>query len=190
MALRLVIGLGNPGPDYERTRHNIGFRLVDRLVDEADVFWKDFKGLGVIAKWGDIWIGKPMTFMNESGQFVRSFSAYHDIPPGEMLIVYDELALPLGKVRLRMKGSAGGQKGMLSTLQHLGTDEVPRLRLGIGPQPERMDAAEFVLGRFKSSEEKELEAGLSRAVDATASVRDEGLEIAMNRYNPSPNGPA
>lgn len=185
MALKLVVGLGNPGPEYERTRHNVGFRLADRLVGEADSFWKDFKGLGVAAKWGDVWVGKPMTYMNESGQFVRAFAGYHNVPVSEMLVVYDELALPLGKLRLRKKGSAGGQKGMLSILRHLGTEEVPRLRLGIGPQPERMDSADFVLSRFKPAEEKDLEAALALAEEAVRLVRDEGLDAAMNRYNPA-----
>ncbi len=185
MALRLVVGLGNPGPEYERTRHNIGFRLADRLVGEADACWKDFKGLGVAARWGDAWVIKPMTFMNESGRFVRAFADYHQVPASEILVVYDEIALPLGKVRLRTKGSAGGQKGMLSILRHLGTDEVPRLRLGIGPQPERMDAADFVLAKFKPAEADALESTLSLAADAAAAVRSDGLDAAMNRYNPA-----
>jgi PTH1 family peptidyl-tRNA hydrolase len=186
VALRLVVGLGNPGSEYERTRHNVGFRLVDRLVGEADPFWKDFKGLGVAAKWGDVWVAKPMTFMNESGQFVRAFAGYHNIPVSEMLVVYDELALPLGKVRLRKKGSSGGQKGMKSIIAHMGTEEVPRLRLGVGPQPERMDSADFVLSRFKPSEEKDLEEGLSRAAEAVRLARDESVEAAMNLFNPAP----
>ncbi len=185
MALKLVVGLGNPGPEYERTRHNVGFRLADRLVGEADSFWKDFKGLGVAAKWGEIWVGKPMTYMNESGQFVRAFASYHNVPVDQILVVYDELALPLGKLRLRRKGSAGGQKGMLSIIRHLGTEEVPRLRIGIGPQPERMDAADFVLGRFKPSEEKDLESALTTAEDAARLVASDGVEAAMNRYNPA-----
>ena len=184
MALRLVVGLGNPGSEYERTRHNVGFRLVDRLVGEADHFWKDFKGLGVAAKWGDVWVAKPMTFMNDSGQFVRAFADYHHIPIAEILAVYDEIALPLGKLRIRRKGSAGGQKGMLSILHHLGSDEVPRLRIGIGPQPERMDSADFVLSRFRPVEEADLEKGMSDAEKAVCAVRDEGMDIAMNRFNP------
>lgn len=186
MALKLVVGLGNPGPEYERTRHNVGFRLADRLVGEADSSWRDFKGLGVAAKRGEVWVVKPMTYMNESGQFVRAFAAYHNVSPSELLVVYDELALPLGKLRLRKKGSAGGQKGMLSILQHFGTEEIARLRIGIGPQPERMDSADFVLSRFRSAEEKELDAALDLAVDAVEAVRDKGLDAAMNRFNPAP----
>jgi len=185
VALRLVVGLGNPGSEYERTRHNVGFRLADRLVGEADVSWKDFKGLGAAAKWGDIWVAKPMTFMNESGQFVRAFADYHHIPVAEILAVYDEISLPLGKLRIRRKGSAGGQRGMLSILRHLGTEEVPRLRIGIGPQPEKMDSADFVLGRFKPSEESGLGAALDLATEAIRVVHASGVEAAMNRYNPA-----
>jgi PTH1 family peptidyl-tRNA hydrolase len=186
VALRLVVGLGNPGQEYERTRHNVGFRLADRLVGGADPFWKDFKGLGVAAKAGDLWVAKPMTYMNDSGQFVRAFAGYHNIPVSELLVVYDEISLPLGKLRIRKKGSAGGQKGMLSIIRHLGTDEVPRLRIGIGPQPERMDAADFVLSRFKPDQEKDLEGALDLAADAVRAVGESGLDAAMNRYNPAP----
>jgi PTH1 family peptidyl-tRNA hydrolase len=186
VALKLVVGLGNPGPEYERTRHNVGFRLADRLVGEADSSWRDFKGLGVAAKRGDLWVVKPMTYMNESGRFVRAFADYHEVGPADLLVVYDELALPLGKLRLRKKGSAGGQKGMLSILQHFATEELPRLRIGIGPQPERIDAANFVLSRFRAAEEKELDAALDLACDAVETVREKGLDAAMNRFNPPP----
>jgi PTH1 family peptidyl-tRNA hydrolase len=185
VALKLVVGLGNPGSRYEQTRHNIGFRLVDRLVGEADLSWKDFKALGVAAKWNGIWVAKPTTFMNDSGQFVRGFMDYHNIGVKEVLIVYDELALKLGTVRLRLKGSAGGQKGMLSIIQHVGTEEVSRLRLGIGPQPERMDSADFVLGRFRAEEENDLEAGLERGVQAVRCSLEDGFETAMNQFNPA-----
>ncbi len=185
MALKLVVGLGNPGPEYEKTRHNVGFRLADRLVGEADSF-SNFKGLGVAAKTVcGLWVIKPMTYMNLSGEFVKQFAAYHNAAASDILVVYDELALPLGKIRIRTKGTAGGQKGMLSILQHFGTEEVPRLRVGIGPQPERVDASAFVLGRFNKSEEAELEAVLDRAVEAIGVAVENGLDIAMNRYNPA-----
>lgn len=185
MALRLVVGLGNPGPEYERTRHNVGFRLADRLVGGADSVWKDFKGQGVAAKAGELWVAKPTTYMNLSGEFVKPFAAYHNIAPDEVLVVYDELSLPLGKLRLRKKGSAGGQKGMLSILRHFGTEEIARLRVGIGPQPERMDASDFVLGRFTKAEEPILEEALDQAAAAVELVRTQGLDAAMNRYNPA-----
>lgn len=185
MALKLVVGLGNPGPEYEKTRHNVGFRLADRLVGGADSFWKDFKGLGVVAKAEGLWIAKPMTYMNLSGEFVQKFAAYHNIALEDILVVYDELAIPLGKLRIRKNGSSGGQNGMKSIIQHFGTDNVSRLRIGIGPQPERMNATDFVLGRFNKSEEKELDAVLAAAADAVGAVRDDGIDHAMNKYNPS-----
>ncbi|OGS39566.1 MAG: aminoacyl-tRNA hydrolase [Elusimicrobia bacterium RIFOXYD12_FULL_66_9] len=186
MALRLVVGLGNPGSEYERTRHNVGFRLADRLVGGADAFWKDFKGLGVHARWGDVYVAKPMTFMNESGQFVRQFAAFHNISVPEILVVYDEISLPLGKIRLRKKGSAGGQKGMLSILHHMDTQEVSRLRIGIGPQPEKMDSSDFVLSRFKPAEEDDLNAALDLSSEAVKTVLESGVDLAMNRFNPAP----
>lgn len=185
MALRLVVGLGNPGPAYERTRHNVGFRLADRLVGGADPSWREFKGLGLAAKRGELWVVKPMTFMNESGRFVKTFAAFHNIPTPEILVVYDELALDLGKIRIRKKGSSGGQKGMLSVIQHLGTEEVARMRIGVGPQPERVDSADFVLGRFKPDEEKVLDRVLDTAVEAVELFQREGADGAMNRYNPA-----
>lgn len=185
MALKLVVGLGNPGPEYEKTRHNVGFRLADRLVGGADSFWKDFKGLGVAAKSGDLWVAKPMTFMNLSGEFVWKFAAYHNIALEDILIAYDELALPLGKLRIRKNGSSGGQNGMKSIIQHFGTDNVSRIRIGIGPQPEKISATNFVLGRFNKSEELELEAVLDRAADAVKDVAENGIDVAMNRYNPA-----
>lgn len=180
-----MVGLGNPGQEYERTRHNVGFRLADRLVGGADSSWKDFRGLGVVAKADGLWVAKPMTYMNESGRFVRCFADFHKIAADEMLVVYDEIALDLGKLRIRAKGSAGGQKGMHSILQHAGTDAVPRLRIGIGPQPERMDSADFVLARFSKAQEAELEAVLVLAAEAVGVVREAGVEAAMNKYNPS-----
>lgn len=187
MALKLVVGLGNPGQEYEKTRHNVGFRLADRLVGGADSFLqgKNFKGLGMAVKRGDLWVAKPMTYMNLSGEFVKQFAGYHNIAVPEILVVYDELALPLGKLRLRVKGSAGGQKGMLSIIQHLGTDAVSRLRVGIGPQPEKMDSADFVLGRFTKAEEDALAAALDRAVEAVDLAHEQGVDAAMNKYNPT-----
>ncbi len=184
MALKLVVGLGNPGPEYEKTRHNVGFRLADRMVGEADSF-SNFKGLGVAAKAGGLWIAKPMTFMNLSGEFVQKFAAYHNIALESILIVYDELAIPLGKIRIRKNGSSGGQNGMKSIIQHFGTENVTRLRIGIGPQPEKVNASNFVLGKFTQSEEAELDDVLSRAAEAVQVMVDHDIDHAMNRYNPA-----
>jgi PTH1 family peptidyl-tRNA hydrolase len=187
VALKLVVGLGNPGPEYERTRHNVGFRLADRMVGEPDSF-SNFKGLGVAAKSeaGGFWVAKPMTYMNLSGEFVKKFAEYHNVAKSEILVVYDELAIPLGKIRIRKQGSAGGQNGMKSIIAHLGGDDVARLRIGIGPQPERMDSSAFVLGRFTSAQEQELELALDAARDAVLLAASSGLDAAMNKYNPGP----
>ncbi len=185
MTLKLVVGLGNPGREYERTRHNVGFRLADRLVGTAVPFL-NFKGLGVSAGSGGLRIVKPMTYMNLSGEFVKQFADYYHIGHEDILIVYDELALPLGNIRIRKKGSAGGQKGMASIIERFSTDEIPRLRIGIGPQPERIDASAFVLGRFSQPEEMMLDSALDRAVQAIGVAVADGIDKAMNRYNPAP----
>jgi PTH1 family peptidyl-tRNA hydrolase len=127
-----------------------------------------------------------MTYMNDSGAFVGALSRWRKIPPGQILVCFDDVALPLGRLRLRLKGSGGGQKGMQSTLQHLGTQDVPRLRIGIGPQPPGLDSAAFVLARFSSEEEQALAAVLEDAAAAVRVAVESGLDAAMNRFNAAP----
>ncbi|MBI3554282.1 MAG: aminoacyl-tRNA hydrolase [Elusimicrobia bacterium] len=182
--MRLVVGLGNPGERYARTRHNVGFRFVERLADDAP--WKDFRGLGRFARTDALLLAEPLTFMNESGSFVQSFAAFHKIEPREILVCYDDVALALGRLKVRPSGSSGGQKGMLSIIDTLGTEEIPRLRLGIGPQPAGWDSADFVLSRFGAAEEKALPEILDRAAQAVNLVLNEGIAAAMNRFNPAP----
>lgn len=187
-ALRLVVGLGNPGERYARTRHNIGFRLVEHLAG-ADAFWKDFKGLGRTARWEELILAEPMTYMNESGRFVQSLAAFHKIAPAEILVCFDDITLPLGRLRVRPSGSSGGQKGMLSIIQTLGTDAIPRLRLGIGPQPAGWDSADFVLARFSCAEEAAMPDVLARGAEAVRMISSDGVAAAMNRFNPAPVEP-
>jgi peptidyl-tRNA hydrolase, PTH1 family len=186
VALRFIVGLGNPGSRYERTRHNIGFRAVERLAGDSAA-WKDFEGLGRYAKSGELIVGEPMTFMNESGRFVQALGRFFKVAASETLVVFDDVALPLGKLRLRPGGSSGGQKGMQSIIECLSTQDVPRLRLGVGPQPPGMDSADFVLQRFSGAEEKELPKILDAAAGAVELARSQGLEAAMNRVNASPS---
>lgn len=182
MALRLVVGLGNPGEEYSRTRHNVGFMVADRLAGES-ADWKSFESdLGLWTKVGSLLVAKPMTFMNASGDFVQRFAAYYKVPASEMLVVFDEIALPLGRIRIRPGGSAGGQNGMKSVIQRMGTDAIPRLRIGIGPQPPFMDSAAYVLQKFKPSED--VGPVLDVAVEAIKRLEDEPLDAVMNRYNP------
>lgn len=182
MAVRLVVGLGNPGPRYARTRHNVGFRLLELLGGE-DAVWKDFQGLGSVARQGELLLGMPSTFMNESGRFVGALARFFKVPPQEALVCFDDIALPLGRLRLRKEGSSGGQKGMTSILSHLGTQAVPRLRVGIGPQPPMMKSEDYVLAPFSKAQEAELGAVLDDARGAVLLAASDGLDAAMNRYN-------
>lgn len=179
--MRLVVGLGNPGPRYARTRHNVGFRLVERLA--GDAAWRDFQSLGRCAREGGLWYAEPLTYMNESGRFVGAFARFHRVAPPDVLVCFDDVALPLGRLRLRSDGSAGGHNGMASVLEALGTKDVPRLRIGIGPQPAGIPSENFVLARFSSEEEAALPEVLEAAGQAVETAAREGLEAAMNRFN-------
>ncbi|MBI5882576.1 MAG: aminoacyl-tRNA hydrolase [Elusimicrobia bacterium] len=180
--MRLVVGLGNPGSRYARTRHNAGFRVVSSLAGE-DAVWKDFRGLGLWARADGVFYGLPMTFMNDSGSFSAAFSRFHRLAPAEILVCFDDISLLLGRMRLRPSGSSGGQKGMESIIASLGTSDIPRLRLGVGPVPAGWDAADFVLGRFSAAEDKVFCEMAERGVEAVRTALEEGLEAAMNRYN-------
>jgi PTH1 family peptidyl-tRNA hydrolase len=186
--IRLVVGLGNPGRRYEGTRHNVGFLAVDRFLADAGGRWgRSPVGEGLAADLGRpagrVWVVKPHTFMNASGEMVAEFSRYYKVPSSDILVVSDDFQLPLGRLRLRARGSAGGQKGLDSVLALLGTQEVPRMRLGIGPLPERWDPVDFVLGSFGPAEREELERMIEKASAALGAVLDEGLEPAMNAFN-------
>ncbi len=186
--ISLAVLLGNPGSEYERTRHNIGFMLADlaaqRLAPGAR--WRDWKGKGlyVEAEAGGrrVYLLKPQTYMNLSGEAAQSFAAFYKIPPEQVLAGYDDLALPFGRLRLRKDGSAGSHNGMASVISALGPG-VPRLRLGIGPRPENIPGKNFVLSRFSKEEGERLPGFLDRAFDALSAVFATGLENAMNRYN-------
>jgi peptidyl-tRNA hydrolase, PTH1 family len=183
LAIRLVVGLGNPGAKYESTRHNAGFMLVDRIASAEGLRWEEFKSApGDFARGASFWLAKPMTFMNDSGEFVQPLCHFYKIKPEEVLVCFDDVALPLGRLRLRPSGSAGGHNGMKSIIRHLGTDAFPRLRIGVG-QPAGVDSADHVLRAFGKDERPLLDEALARAEQAVAEARDGGLERAMNRYN-------
>jgi PTH1 family peptidyl-tRNA hydrolase len=180
---RLIVGLGNPGREYAETRHNIGFMLADRLAAKAGAdFRSEKRWQAAVAKAGDLLLCKPLTYMNLSGEAVRSVCSFYKVPPAETLVVLDDMALPLGKLRLRPDGSAGGHNGLQSIIELLGTASIPRLRVGIGnAQPG--GAVDHVLGRFALEEKAALEQSLDRAEGAIASAREHGLEAAMNTFN-------
>jgi PTH1 family peptidyl-tRNA hydrolase len=158
----------------------VGFRLVDRLAG-GDA-WTS-KPEGEFLKKGELVLGRPLTYMNESGRFVGALARFFKIEPADVLVCYDEIALPLGRIRLRPSGSAGGQNGMKSVIAHLGTDKVPRLRIGIGPQPEGMSSEAYVLKKFSKEQEEKLPDVLDRAASAVDVFLTEGIEAAMNRFN-------
>ncbi len=185
--MKLVFGLGNPGKEYERTRHNVGFQILDVLARRYGVSFSSHKYKALVARVriGDerLLLVKPITFMNLSGEAVAPIVHFYKVPLTEILVVYDDLDLPLGVLRLRPKGGAGGHKGLESIIQHLGSNEFPRLRVGIGRPPGRMDAADFVLRPFTKEEEEIMAVVREEAADAIELWVREGLERAMNRVN-------
>ena len=186
--IRLVAGLGNPGREYENTRHNVGFMVLDRLAIRLGlnlVFSKDWQSLWARTADGCAFL-KPQTFMNLSGRAVRAYSQFYKVAAAEILVIYDDLALPLGQLRLRKDGSAGGQNGMDSIINLLGTSAIPRLRVGIGTTGQHRSMVDHVLGTFTSAERPELDLALARAADAVEHARAHGVEAAMNLFNRAP----
>jgi PTH1 family peptidyl-tRNA hydrolase len=183
----LVVGLGNPGDEYEATRHNAGFMLVDRLARAWGVELRGrlFKARTALARRGgeEVLLVEPKTFMNRSGLSVREAMAGRDVPPERLLVVYDDLDIPLGEIRVRRRGRPGTHKGMISVAGEARTDDFARVRVGIGPLPAGRDAAEFVLEPFRKGERAALEEGLAMAEEAVGLVLDGRLEAAMTRFN-------
>lgn len=183
--IRLVAGLGNPGREYQRTRHNVGFMVLDRLTADAKLPW------GYSEKWGAAWaksdviLVKPATFMNRSGEAVSAIANFYKIPAEEILVVLDDFALPLGRLRFRAQGSSGGHNGLESVFEHFGTESIPRLRVGIGAAPVQ-GATDHVLGRFFEEEQSVVDATIRRAADAVKCAIDKGLIAAMNLFNQLP----
>jgi peptidyl-tRNA hydrolase, PTH1 family len=181
--IRLIAGLGNPGREYEQTRHNIGFLVVDRLAAQFGSAWeKSSKWGAVSAKCGEVILVKPMTYMNRSGEPLGAIGQFYKIEPPEILIVLDDLALPPGRLRLRARGGAGGHNGLESILAQFGTEEIPRLRIGIGASP-RDDSVDYVLSRFFDEEKALVASTIDRAAEAVKWAIDKGLVSAMNNFN-------
>ena len=186
----LIVGLGNPGPEYARNRHNVGFRAVDLFAQAHQMAFRRIQHQALLAEGRlagqRVILAKPQTFMNLSGRSVRPLVSSYRVPLNWLLVVYDDMDLPLGAIRLRPRGSPGGHNGMKSIVQALGTTEFPRLRIGIGRPPGQMDPADYVLQDFRPDEEEILEGVLHRAVQAMRTFIEEGLEAAMNRFNTQP----
>jgi peptidyl-tRNA hydrolase, PTH1 family len=179
----LLVGLGNPGREYTDTRHNVGFMILDRLATSAHAEWRtERRWQAQLARVGEAWLCKPLTYMNLSGQAAASASGFYKIPRDRMLVILDDMALPLGKLRLRPSGSAGGHNGLQSILDHFGGPEVARLRVGIGPAGPG-EAVGHVLGRFSPEEKPVLDAAIDRAIAAIDCAQTRGLQEAMNAFN-------
>ena len=185
--MHLVVGLGNPGKQYERTRHNIGWMVVDRCCARRGVepAKKAFEARYCFDGIGREQVGfvKPLTYMNLSGEAIRGFVDFYKLEPQDVLVVCDDLALPPGQLRIRAGGSSGGQKGLESTIRHLGTERFPRLRIGIGAAPPFMDAADYVLGRFAGEEAEKIAEAVDKAADAVDMWIREGVEPAQAKFN-------
>ncbi|MFN8411846.1 MAG: aminoacyl-tRNA hydrolase [Anaerolineales bacterium] len=183
----LIIGLGNPGREYKDTRHNIGFMLIDQLTVRLNARGMKLQSKAIVisALHQDkkIIFAKPQTYMNLSGQSVQGLLHFYKIPFENLLVAHDDLDIPLGTIRIRATGGPGGQRGMASTIEQLGTKDFPRLRLGIGRPPGRMDAKDYVLQDFSKEDMKLLPEVLERAADAALTFVTDGLNKAMNQFN-------
>jgi peptidyl-tRNA hydrolase, PTH1 family len=183
--LLLIVGLGNPGREYEETRHNVGFMLIDRLASDRNVKLKRsgaaFIGKGTVGGIQAV-LMKPLTYMNLSGEAVARFSDFFSIPVESIVVAHDDCDLPLGRIRLKKNGGSGGHKGIISITERLGSPDFQRVRLGIG-RPEHGDVADYVLSRFRRDEGDLLEEMLIRGIESVDVLASSGIDAAMNRFN-------
>lgn len=184
----VIAGLGNPGKQYDNTRHNIGFMTIDRLAEQEniDILEKKHKaviGKGTIAGQKCI-LAKPQTFMNLSGESVRELVDYYKVDEtAELIVISDDISLDVGQLRIRKKGSAGGHNGLKNIIAHLGHEQFIRIKMGVGEKPKGWDLADYVLGHFSAPEAKVMEEASERAADAIRTIITDGADAAMNRFN-------
>ena len=183
----IIAGLGNPGKEYENTRHNIGFDVIDRLAEEENIAVMESKHKALIGKGyvagQKVILAKPQTFMNLSGESIREAVDYYKIDPQDIIVIYDDISLDPGQLRIRLKGSAGGHNGIKNIIAHLGTQEFPRIKVGVGAKPPKMDLADYVLSRFGAEEQKIMDEAFGEAAEAAVMMMTTGAERAMNHYN-------
>ena len=186
--MKLIVGLGNPGPEYRDTRHNVGFMVVDALAQRwrvGDQWREKFEALQIKTVVGEesVILTKPLTFMNLSGHAVQALAGFYKIEPADVFVVTDDVALPVGRLRARRDGGAGGHNGLKSIIQSLATQAFPRMRVGVGRGDDRRDLADHVLGRFAADERDTVSAAVLRAADATEMFLSDGIERVMNAFN-------
>lgn len=183
----IIAGLGNPGKEYAHTRHNVGFEVIDILADRMGIEVEEKKhkalcGKGIL-EGEKVILLKPQTYMNLSGESVRAAADFYKAEPENILVIYDDISLEPGQLRLRGKGSAGGHNGIKNIIAHLGTQEFPRIKVGVGDKPKGMDLADYVLGRFSKEDQAKMDASFKDAADAAAMILSQGMEPAMNHFN-------
>ncbi len=183
----MIAGLGNPTKEYDRTRHNVGFAVIDELADRYGIDVSERKhralcGRGAI-EGQKVLLVKPQTFMNLSGESLRALTDYYKVFPEELIVIYDDISLPPGQLRIRLKGSAGGHNGIKNIIAHLGTQEFPRIKVGVGEKPPRMDLKDYVLSRFSKGEQELMDAAFREAAQAAVMMICDGADRAMNHFN-------
>ncbi|MBQ4283537.1 MAG: aminoacyl-tRNA hydrolase [Lachnospira sp.] len=183
----IIVGLGNPGKDYVATRHNVGFSVIDELADKYNISVDTAKHKGMIGKGviegNKVILVKPMTYMNLSGECVREVMDYYKADIDELIVIFDDISLEPGKLRLRAKGSAGGHNGIKSLIAHLGTQDFKRVKFGVGDKPKGWDLADWVLSRFPVGDFDALREGNKKACEAIVCIMNEGIESGMNKFN-------
>ncbi len=183
----IIIGLGNPTSQYQATRHNVGWDAITRLSDDFQIPL-DFKKHKAICGKGyiegeKVVLAQPVTYMNLSGESVRELVDFYKVPPQNIIVIYDDISLEVGQLRIRKKGSAGGHNGIKSIISHLGTDEFPRIKVGVGDKPKDWDLADYVLSRFQPEEQPVIREALKDSSEACKMIITSGVEAAMNIYN-------
>ncbi|MDE5966197.1 MAG: aminoacyl-tRNA hydrolase [Lachnospiraceae bacterium] len=185
--MKIIVGLGNPTAQYHGTRHNVGFSVISELSEQYNIDMSGRKhkavfGKGIIS--GErVILAMPQTYMNLSGESVRELLDYYKVSPEDMIVVYDDINLAVGRLRIRKKGSAGGHNGMKNIIKHLGTEQFPRVRVGVGEKPRQMDLADYVLSRFDKTELEAIRQGCTDACHAISLILKSGIDEAMNQFN-------
>ena len=183
----LIVGLGNPGTEYAATRHNIGFDMVTYLSDKYGIALRSKEGKAIVGKGviegQKVMLVQPQTYMNLSGESVRALMDYYKLTTDEIVIIYDDISMPVGQVRIRPKGSAGGHNGIKSIIAHLGTQEFPRIKIGVGAKPEHGDLVKHVLGRFSKEDDAKIRDVFALAEEGLLAILQEDVKTAMNAVN-------
>lgn len=183
----IIAGLGNPTKQYEGTRHNAGFRVIDQIASDYGISvdtkkYKGLCGLGYI-EGQKVLLLKPQTFMNLSGESIREAADFYKVEPEDIIVIFDDISLDVGQLRIRAKGSAGGHNGIKSIIAHLGSQEFPRIKVGVGEKPAGWDLADYVLGKFSGDDEKKIKEAAADASQAVKLMLTDGISAAMNQYN-------